>query len=166
MILSEYVDVKISNNQIKYFKEKGYDIKGGNEIISIKVSDLPNGSGCRIKAKCDICGKETEVNFCRYIINTKKLTTYYACSRKCAEEKNKDTLLNKYGVENVSNSQEIKDNTQEDFAVFIGAKGDGAMVDCEDGDINFNFRDNDSIYNLSQVLKYIDSKVLAGRSLR
>ena len=34
MILSEYVDLKISNNQIKYFKEKGYDVKGGNEVLS------------------------------------------------------------------------------------------------------------------------------------
>jgi len=108
MILSEYVKIKISNNQIKYFKEKGYDIKGGNEIFYIKVSDLPNGSGAKIRAKCDICGKETEVNFCRYIINTKRLTTYYACSRKCSEQKNKDTVLIKYGVENVSSSQIIK----------------------------------------------------------
>ena len=109
MILSKYVDVKISNNQIKYFKEKGYNIKGGNEIVSIKVIDLLNGSGVKIKAKCDICGKETEINFNRYIINTKKLSTYYACSRKCADQKSKDTILNKYGVENISNSKIIKD---------------------------------------------------------
>ena len=32
MILSEYVKIKISNNQIKYFKEKGYDIKGGRSL--------------------------------------------------------------------------------------------------------------------------------------
>ena len=113
MILSECVDVKISNNQIKYFREKGYEIKGGNEIISIKVLDLPIGSGSKIKAKCDICGKETEVTLNRYYTNTKKLTTYYACSRKCSEQKNKDTILEKYGVENISNSQIIKDKKVE-----------------------------------------------------
>jgi len=105
--------MKISNNQIKYFKEKGYDIKGGNEIVSIKVLDLPKGSGSRIKAKCDICDKETEIDFSRYIINTKNLSTYYACSRKCSEQKNKDTILIKYGVDNISNSQVIKDKKVE-----------------------------------------------------
>jgi len=113
MILSDKIDIKISNNQIKYFKEKGYEVNGGNETMSINVSDLSNGSGARIRAKCDICGKETEVNFCRYIINTKNLSTYYACSRKCSEKKNKNTILIKYGVENVSNSQIIKDKKVE-----------------------------------------------------
>ena len=113
MILSKYVDVKISNNQIKYYKEKGYDIKGGNEIFSIKVSDLPLGSGSKIKVKCDICEKEKEISLGRYYINTKNLSTYYACSRKCSEEKNKDTILEKYGVDNISNSQIIKDKKVE-----------------------------------------------------
>ena len=113
MILSKYVDVKISNNQVKYFSDKGYNVKGGNEIVSIKVSDLPIGSGSKIKAKCDICDKETEVTLNRYHINTKHLTTYYACSRKCSEKKNKNTILEKYGVENVSNSQIIKDKKVE-----------------------------------------------------
>lgn len=113
MILSKYVDVKISNNQIKYYKEKGYDIKGGNEIFSIKVSDLPLGSGSKIKVKCDICEKEKEISLGRYYINTKNLSTYYACSRKCSEQKNKDTILEKYGVDNISNSKEIKDKKVE-----------------------------------------------------
>jgi len=109
MILTDKIDVKISNNQIKYFKDKGYDVKGGNEIFNINVSDLPIGSGVKIKVKCDICGNESEVTINRYYINTKKSSTYYACSRKCAEQKNKDSNLEKYGVENVSNSQIIID---------------------------------------------------------
>jgi len=113
MILSKYVNVKISNNQINYYRDKGYDVKGGNENVFIKVSDLSKGSGSKIKVKCDICEKEKEISFNRYIINTKNLTTYYACSRKCSEQKNKDTVLQKYGVDNISNSQEIKDKKVE-----------------------------------------------------
>lgn len=40
MILSKYINVKISNNQIKYYKELGYNVKGGNEIMSVDVLDL------------------------------------------------------------------------------------------------------------------------------
>ena len=49
MILSQYVKIKISNNQIKYYREKGYDVKGGNEIKKVKVSDLPKNSGQKIE---------------------------------------------------------------------------------------------------------------------
>lgn len=48
MILSKYINVKISNNQIKYYKELGYNVKGGNEIISVDVLDLPNNSGVKM----------------------------------------------------------------------------------------------------------------------
>ena len=122
MILSEYVDVVISNNQIKFFTEKGYNVKGGNEVISIKVSDLPIGSGVKINVKCDICNKEKEISLNRYYINTKNLSTYYACSRKCAEQKNKNTILNKYGVENISNSEIIKDKKIENCLKNFGVK--------------------------------------------
>ena len=89
MILSKYVDVKISNNQIKYYKDKGYDVNGSNEIKEISVSDLPNNSGAKIKVICDVCETEKEISLNRYKNNTKNLKTYYSCSRKCSEKKNK-----------------------------------------------------------------------------
>jgi hypothetical protein len=109
MILSKYVNIKISNNQIKYYIKKGYNIKGGNETISIKIEDLPPNSGAKIKVKCDICGKEKEISLNRYKNNTKNLTRYYGCSRKCSEQKNKDSILKIYGVDNISKSDEIKE---------------------------------------------------------
>jgi len=108
MILTDVVKIKISNNQIKYYKSKGYSIKGGNEIKEIKVSDLPNNSGQKIKVKCDFCKKEKEITLNRYQINTKNNLEKYACSRKCSEIKNKNTLLLKYGVDNISKSENIK----------------------------------------------------------
>ena len=139
MILSEYVDVKISNNQVKYYIEKGYNIKGGNEIISIKVSDLPIGSGSKIKAKCDICGKQTEITLNRYYNNTKNLTTYYACSRKCSEQKNKGTILEKYGVENISNSQIIKDKKVETCLSNFGVEYPQQSIDIFEKGKNTKF---------------------------
>jgi hypothetical protein len=122
MILSKCVNVKISNNQIKYYKELGYDVKGGNEVVSIDVFDLPNNSGVKIKAKCDICEKEKDISLNNYNINTKNSTIYYACSRKCAEQKNKDTILDKYGVDNISNMQIIKDKKIKTCLVNFGVE--------------------------------------------
>lgn len=108
MILTDVVNIKISNNQIKYYTSKGYDVKGGNEVKEIKVSDLPNNSGQKIKVKCDFCDNEKEITLNRYHNNTKNNNEKYACSRKCSEQKNKKTILNKYGVDNISKLKEIK----------------------------------------------------------
>ncbi|MCK9477548.1 MAG: hypothetical protein M0R46_16660 [Candidatus Muirbacterium halophilum] len=70
MILTKELEIKISNNQIKYYKEKGYNVKGGNEIKKIRIEDLPKNSGQKIMVKCDICGIEKEITLNRYNINT------------------------------------------------------------------------------------------------
>ena len=108
MILTKELYVKISNNQIKYYKSKGYDVKGGNEIIKIDINDLPNNSGQKIDVKCDICNNEKTITMNRYYLNTKNRTSIYTCSRKCAEDKNKETLLLKYGIDNISKLESIK----------------------------------------------------------
>jgi hypothetical protein len=108
MIKSPYVEIKVSNNQIKYWRQKGYSVKGGNELVTVKVSDLPLHSGQKIKVVCDICGQEKEITLNRYNINTKQQTEDYACSRKCATQKNQRTVQIKYGVDNVSQLTEIK----------------------------------------------------------
>lgn len=109
MILSDVVEMKISNNQIKFYKEKGYIVKGGNEIKEIYVKDLPNNSKAKIKVKCDICGNEKYLSLNRYMLNTKNKTVYYACCQKCMQDKVKDTNIKKYGVDNISKLKEIKE---------------------------------------------------------
>lgn len=93
MIISEVVNVKISNNQIAYFRNLGYDVKGGNEIKEIKVSDLSDNSAIKIIVECDICGKRKETRLRNYNLNTNKSKKDYACCRKCANEKNKNTTI-------------------------------------------------------------------------
>ena len=113
MILSKEIEVKVSNNQIKYWKDKGYETSGNNEKLLVKVSDLPNNSGQKIKVKCEICGKEKEITKNRYIVNTKNNKTYYSCSRKCSNEKTKSTCINTYGVDNISKLDIIKMKKEE-----------------------------------------------------
>lgn len=62
-------------------------------------------SGQKINVKCDICENQKIISLNRYKINTKDLTVPYACSRKCAEIKNKKTILDKYNVNNISKSK-------------------------------------------------------------
>jgi hypothetical protein len=108
MIIDNIIKIKISNNQISYYRNLGYETNGNNEILSVKISDLPPNSGQKINVKCDICENQKIISLNRYKINTKDLTVPYACSRKCAEIKNKKTILDKYNVNNISKLIEIK----------------------------------------------------------
>ena len=111
MILSKYVNIKISNNLINYYTILNYEFNS-NEIIKVLVKDLPKNSSHKVKVKCDICNNEKEISLNRYIINTKNKTLPYACSRMCAEIKNKNTCLKKYGVDNISKLDFIKNKKE------------------------------------------------------
>lgn len=41
MIIDNIIKIKISNNQISYYRNLGYETNGNNEILSVKISDLP-----------------------------------------------------------------------------------------------------------------------------
>ena len=112
MIITQYVDIKIGNNLLKYYKEMGYNVDTKN-YFRISINDLPKNSKHKIKVKCDICNKEKDISLCRYNINTKNSKLKYACSRKCAELKNKETVFNRYGVYNISLLDNIKEKKVE-----------------------------------------------------
>lgn len=105
MILTENVDVKIINHNLKHYKELGYNVKCGDNI-NIPIEHLTKGSHYKIEIKCDICGKKRNIKYNHY--NQRKLKNSYLCV-KCVKEVNKNTNLKKYGVENVSQSNIIKE---------------------------------------------------------
>ena len=108
MILSKSVKLKINNRQVKYYKNLGYEkIKGGKEI-KIKVVDLTQNSNVMIEISCDKCGKKTIQQYNNYNKTTKNQTQNYYCTKCVKSEKTKFTNLEKYGVENVFQSEEIK----------------------------------------------------------
>jgi len=84
--------------------------KNGNKI---NIKNLSTHSAHKVSVKCDYCGKEKLISYSRYNINTKSETRKYACSQKCSREKSKETCFNNYGVENPSQSEEIKDKKKE-----------------------------------------------------
>lgn len=128
MILTREVDVKINESNYQYYEEFGYDISIG-EDIKIPVELMPRGSHYKIKCKCDGCGVEKEVIFKNYVKYNNKWGEYYC--RKCSEPKRKEslrktfevdypiqnekvlkkmksTLMEKYGVDNISKNKKDK----------------------------------------------------------
>ena len=97
MILTREIEIKINESNYQYYEDLGYDISIG-EIIVIPVGLLPNGSHYKVKCKCDGCGIEKDVIYKNYLKYDNKNWGDYSC-RKCSEEKRKETLRKNFGVD-------------------------------------------------------------------
>lgn len=107
MILTEKIKIKINSSNFNYYK-KFYDDITTNEIIEIKINELYTNSKSKIEVKCDVCEKIKNIAYDMYKKNIKN-GGYYSCSKKCSLQKYRNTCLLKYGVNNPSKSEEIKD---------------------------------------------------------
>jgi hypothetical protein len=96
MILSREINVKITESNYNYYDDLGYDVYISEEIV-IPVELLPKGSHYKIKCKCDSCGVEKEVIYKNYLKYDNKWGDYYC--RKCSEVKRKETLRKNFGVD-------------------------------------------------------------------
>jgi Tfp pilus tip-associated adhesin PilY1 len=110
MLITEKVFLTINNRYVKYYKDKGYDVKGGQEI-EVKISDLTNSSNILIEAKCDCCNEKKEMMYVAYNRYTKNETEEYYC-QKCNNIKRKITVKEKYGVDNILESEIIKEKVK------------------------------------------------------
>ena len=96
MILTRDIDIKISESNYQYYDDLGYDVAIG-ENIKIPVELMSKGSHYKIVCKCDGCGIEKEVIFKNYVKYDNKFGEYYC--RKCSESKRKETLRKNFGVD-------------------------------------------------------------------
>lgn len=109
MILSDYVTITISNKKDMYFYNSfGYTASAINDIINVKVQDIPDFSLHKILVKCDYCDNTKMISKKTYNQNTKFGKRSYACSQKCSRSKNKETIRQRYGVDNISQHNDIK----------------------------------------------------------
>ena len=125
MILTREITIRINESNYNYYENLGYDVTIGEEI-RIPIELMSKGSHYKINCKCDDCGVEKLVIFKNYIKYDNKWGEYFC--RKCSEKKRKltlqknfgvdypiqnkklltkmkSTLMNKYGVDNISKKQ-------------------------------------------------------------
>ncbi len=95
MILTEEVDIFITNTVINYYRNKGYEINT-NKIIKVKVNDLPDYSSTLIKVKCDLCNIEFDTKYKNYKKNIQR-GGFCSC-KKCSHIKAEKTKIERYGT--------------------------------------------------------------------
>lgn len=113
MILDEKIKIKIHSSTITHFRNKGY-ICNIKDDIEVFVNDLPKQSTCKIKVKCDVCGKENIIQYRRYV-NNKLNKGFYVCSLSCAQNKIKMTKNENHNDPNYSGIQKRKNTCKEKY---------------------------------------------------
>jgi hypothetical protein len=109
MILQETVYIKYKgNSKLDYYKKKGYVITNTDFLVNV-VDLLPN-TDVQITVKCDFCDNIKQVSYKNYYRNVNR-TKYkkYCCSFICRSNKTSKTCLEKYGVEKIGQSKEIRE---------------------------------------------------------
>lgn len=135
MLLSKTAKVKLYGKAIKYYQDKGYQGKHGDEI-DVKVEDLPPNSHAKVLVKCDYDGTIVEKQWDKYLEGRKVIEKDCCNNRECwqqkveecniekygvksswereeVQEKKKATTLEHYGVENVLMSEEIQEKSRQ-----------------------------------------------------
>lgn len=100
MILTEYIEQKVTQKNLYHFTTLGYECKN-KDIIRIKPEHLTLGSHQKIDVACDICGKINKVVY-KDLKRMLDKHGYFSCAGKCSSNKIEKTKLEKYGVTNNS----------------------------------------------------------------
>lgn len=106
MIIKEKIIINV-NSFKKYYESLGYEFK--NKKCEILIRDLKPNSVVKILTKCDICGEEKYTRYQDYQKITNNQKELYYCQKCVKSTKTKNTMIKKYGVDNISKSDAIKE---------------------------------------------------------
>lgn len=105
MILDKSVEILIGRSNIKYYLSVGYTVSKGDKVL-INIKDLRKGTPIKINVVCDICGAKNRIYLQKYYNNFDNYG-FYSCVN-CSDIKRKQTNNKKYGCDNASQSDIIK----------------------------------------------------------
>lgn len=118
MIITEYVEVKISQFNYHHYERLGYNTKN-IDILNVNIKDVSKSSSIRIESKCDVCGNIKSLQYKKYIKNISH-GGYYACSNICSKDKVETTNLEKYGTKYPLQSEDKMSELKEYFTEKFG----------------------------------------------
>ena len=119
-ILTREVEVKLWGQNVKHYKNLGYDGKRG-DIITVKVEDLQDGSNASIQYLCDYCGKEIiTIVYADFTRRTKEVNKM-AC-KHCYPQKVKETNLLRFGTSSYAQTDEFHKKMEDIMILKYGVK--------------------------------------------
>ena len=137
MIKEESIEVKVPFKNKRYYEMIiGSKLSIGDTII-VSIKDIPNGSSIIVTGICDFCFSEKKISIKNYNRQTNNKKIKFACSKSCVILKTKETNINKYGIDNVSKIQDVKERiSRKKYELY--------------GNVNFNNREKCKNTNLNK----------------
>ena len=108
LVPNQLVEVRIGVKTLKHYRELGYDVKCFDTIL-VPPEHLTDGSHAMVDVVCDVCKKNMQKEYREYL---KRHTYDIDCCEECYAKKIKLACLDKYGVENVFQLDEVKQKTR------------------------------------------------------
>jgi hypothetical protein len=130
MLLSKTVLIDIHNKNLTFYKKLGYDVRIGG-ILEMDVCDLPTGSHIKVITKCDYCDVEKNLSYKNYNKNI-KIGNKYACSQKCSYIKKSEILMKEQGIENIFQSEEIKEKIKSNNIEKYGVEHPMMLIETQE----------------------------------
>ena len=121
MLLTKEVETTINPKTYRHYKELGYEFERVGDTITVKVEDLPNGSNIRIDVMCDYCNEPYSIIYNKYYKKMKS-DIPKCCCENCWNLKLEEYNILKYGVENVSCLDEIKEKKKKTLLEHYGVE--------------------------------------------
>ena len=108
LIQNQLVEVKITPSNVKHFRNFGYQVKM-MDIIFVPIEHLMDNSHSKIWVQCDVCGENYQKEYRTYVNgHSYNMDT---CTN-CSYIKSQKTCMERYGVKNVANLQEVKEKKE------------------------------------------------------
>jgi hypothetical protein len=119
LILTDKLLIKITNRNFRFYKNCIGNIKI-SEILEVPIEKVNINSTLKVKCKCDLCDKISEIGYRKYILNIKKNKIYIGY--ECRIHLYRKTCIDKYGVDNVSKIESIKEVKEQTCLKKYGTK--------------------------------------------
>lgn len=113
MLISEKVETKWNSRTKKYYEEKGYLYTTMGDTIVVNVFDLKDNSMVYVDVQCDYCNKIYQVMWLHRTKFIKDNPNHKDCCLICTPKKAKETILEKYDVDNIMYLDEVKDKIKQ-----------------------------------------------------
>lgn len=106
MLISKTIYTKWNSKTKEYYVNLGYEFTKMSDEFLVNVSDLKDSSSERVEVQCDYCHTVIIPRWAEFI-RGRKLSEKDTCGN-CKHLKAKETIQDKYGVDNLMDSNEFK----------------------------------------------------------
>lgn len=147
MLLTTSIPVVWNKYNRKKYENKGYVFTNYGDTFMLNVSDLTKGCDKRVDVKCDVCGNVRNILWHKYLKQHDDI--FGDTCIKCCIDKKESTMLQKWGVKNPFQSDEVKQRIKQFYIDTYGVENPMNVPEIKEKQIQSVF-DSLGVYNPSQ----------------